>query len=116
VIDGQLEAAEDQHRLLLQARPDSLDDATVERLVRVFTEEVDLLAVYQEQLDRWRTEQLTVAQSREVERKGGQVACNRDVAAAIHAILAKSDLELGLEVLTGRSQLFPRRRPRRLQP
>jgi hypothetical protein len=92
VIDGQLEAADDQHRLLLQARPDSLDDATVERLVRVFTEEVDLLAVYQEQLDRWRTEQLTVAQSREVERKGGQVACNRDVAAAIHAILAKSDL------------------------
>jgi hypothetical protein len=128
VIDGQLEAAEDQHRLLLQARPGSLDDATVERLVRVFTEEVDLLAVYQEQLDRWRTEQLTVAQRREVERLGGQVAHNRDVAAAIlalaedlmattiDAILAKSDLELGLEVLTGRSQLFPRRRPRRPQP
>jgi hypothetical protein len=42
VIDGQLETAEEQHRLLLQAQPGSLDDATVERVVRVFTEEVDL--------------------------------------------------------------------------
>src|ERR1700682_6032967 len=55
VIDGQLEAAEEQHRLLRLARPRSLDHATVERVVRVFTEEVELLAVYGEQLDRWRS-------------------------------------------------------------
>jgi hypothetical protein len=40
VIDGQLEAAEEQHRLLLQARPGSLDNAIVERVVRIYTEEV----------------------------------------------------------------------------
>jgi hypothetical protein len=127
VIDGQLEAAEEQHRLLLQARPGSLDDATVERVTRVFTEEVDLLAVYQEQLDRWQAGPLTVAQRREVERLGGQVARNRNVAAAIlalaedlkattiDAILAKSDLELGIELLTGRSPLFPQGQPGRPQ-
>jgi hypothetical protein len=51
VVDGQLEAAEEQHRLLRLARPGSLDNVTVERVVRVFTEEVELLAVYSEQLD-----------------------------------------------------------------
>ncbi len=52
------------------------------------------------------------------------MARNRDVDAAIltlaenlkattiDAILAKSDLELGLEALTGRSPLFPRDPPR----
>ena len=125
VIGGQLEAAEEQHRLLLQARPGSLDDATVERVIRVFTEEIDLLAVYQEQLDRWQAGPL---QRREVERLHGQVARNRNVAAAIlalaenlkattvDAILAKSDLELGIELLTGRSPLFPQGQPGRPQP
>ena len=54
------------HRLLRLARPGSLDNATVERVVRVFTEEVELLAVYSEQLDRWRSGSLTVAQRLEV--------------------------------------------------
>lgn len=128
VIDGQLEAAEEQHRLLLQARPGSLDDAIVERVVRVYTEEVDLLAVFHEQLDRWCSGTLTVAQRQEVERLRGQLARNRQVDAAIltlaedlkattiDAILAKSDLELGLDVLTGQSPFFPRGRPRRPQP
>jgi hypothetical protein len=63
-----------------------------------------------------------------VDRLGRQVARNRDVAAAIlalakelkattiDAILAKSDLELGLEPLSSRSTLFPRGRPPRPQP
>ena len=128
VIDGQLEAAEEQHRLLRLARPGSLDNATVERVVRVFTEEVELLAVYSEQLDRWRSGSLTVAQRLEVERLRGQVAHNRDVDAAvlslaenlkattIDAILAKSDLELGLDVFTNRSPLFPRDPSQHPQP
>jgi len=128
VIDGQLEGAEEQHRLLLQAKPGALDDATVERVVRVFTEEAEFLVIYQEQLDRRRAQPLTIAQRREVDRLGRHVARNRDVAAAIlalaeelkattiDAILAKSDLELGLELLTGRSTLFPRARSPRPQP
>jgi hypothetical protein len=57
-----------------------------------------------------------------------QVARNVEVAAsilalaeelkaiAIDAIFAKSDLELGLELLTGRPPLSPRHRPRRPPP
>jgi hypothetical protein len=128
VIDGQLEAAEEQHRLLRQARPGSLDNATVERVVRVFTEEVELLAVHGEQLDRWRSGSLTVAQRLEVERLSGQLARNRDVDAAvlslaeqlkaitIDAMLAKSDLELGLEVLSDHSPLLSRDAPRPPKP
>jgi hypothetical protein len=56
----------------------------------------------------------------EVERLGGQVARNRDVAVAtlalaeelkpttIDAILATSDLEIGLELLARRSPLVPK--------
>src|ERR1700730_13903402 len=83
VIDGPLEAAEGQQGLLRLARPGSLDNATVERVVRVFTEEVELLAVYSEQLDRWRSGALTVAQRREVERLREQLARTRDVDAAV---------------------------------
>jgi hypothetical protein len=88
---------------LCLARPGSLANATVERVVRIFTGEVALLAVYSEQLHRWRSGSLTVAQRLEVERLRGQLARNRDVDAAvlslaeqlaettIDAILAKSD-------------------------
>ena len=111
VIDGQLKAAEEQRRLLLQARPGSLDEATIGRVARVFSEQIELLEVNQEQLDRWHTGPLTAAQRGEVERLSRQVARNREVAVAIlalaeelktttiEAILAKSDLELGLEFL-----------------
>jgi hypothetical protein len=128
VIDSQLEASEEQHRLLRLARPGSLDNATVKRVVRAFTEEVELLAVNSEQLDRWRSGSLTIAQRLEVERLRAQLAHNRDVDAAvlslaeqlkattIDAILAKSDVELGLEVLTDRSPLFPQDPPRHPQP
>jgi hypothetical protein len=113
LVDGQLEGAEEQYQLLLQARPGSLDDATVARVVRVFTEEMEFLDIYDEQLARWRRGTLTPAQRREVERLRGQVARNQKVASAIlelaeelkavtiDAILAKDDLEVGLEHLAG---------------
>jgi len=63
-----------------------------------------------------------------VERLSGHLARNRDVDAAvlslaeqfkattIEATLAKSDVELGLEVLTDHSPLLPRDPPRRPPP
>ena len=90
--------------------------------------ERELLAVYGEQLDRWHSGSLTVAQRLEVERLRAQLARNRDADAAvlslaeqlkattIDAILAKSDLDLGLEVLTDRSPLVSRDSPSRPQP
>jgi hypothetical protein len=83
VIDVQLEDAEEHHRLLLTAAPGSLDGAIVSRIVRVFTEEIAFLDLYDGQLARWRRGTLTPAQRREVERLCGQVARNRVVAGAI---------------------------------
>ncbi|MGH7748633.1 MAG: hypothetical protein ACREQ5_28320 [Candidatus Dormibacteria bacterium] len=120
LVAGQLEGAEEQHRLLLQARPGSLDDATVDRVVRVFSEELEFLDLYDEQFARWRKGPLTPTQRREVERLAAQVARNREVAdstlvlaeelkgSTINAILGMSDLELGLEFLGGG---FPSRPP-----
>jgi hypothetical protein len=83
VIDVQLEDAEEHHRLLLTAAAGSLDGAIVSRIVRVFTEEMAFLDLYDGQLARWRRGTLTPAQRREVERLCEQVARNRDVAGAI---------------------------------
>ena len=76
----------------------------------------------------WRTGPLTAGQLREVQRLGGQVTRNRDVATdilalakelkttTVEAILGKSDLELGLELLAGRSPLFSQGWQRKAQP
>jgi hypothetical protein len=118
LIDGQLAGAEEHYQTLGEARgrPRALDDATVQRVIRVFTEEVEFLDIYDEQLARWRAGPLTPAQCREMERLDAQVARHREVATAIvvlaeelsaitiDVILGKSDLELGLETLAG---LFP---------
>ncbi|MCA1672948.1 MAG: hypothetical protein LC799_12385, partial [Actinobacteria bacterium] len=115
VIDGQLAAVKDQHRMLVTAagRPYSLDNATVERVVRVFGETADGLWLYDEQLRRWANRRLTETQRTEVERLGAQVDILRDVVGdvlslatrlkgqTIEAMLAKSDLELGIEGLLG---------------
>ncbi len=113
VIDGQLAAVEDQHRMLVTAsgRPGSLDNATVERVVRVFGETAEGLWLYDEQLRRWANRRLTGTQRIEVERLVAQVDVLRDVvsqvlslatwlkAQTIETLLAKSDLQLGAEGL-----------------
>jgi hypothetical protein len=70
VIDEGLKAAEDQYRLLLEAkhRPSVLDDHTVERTVEVFGETHDDLWVFDEQLARWSRTGLTPRQRVEVDR------------------------------------------------
>ncbi len=115
VIDGQLAAVEDQHRMLVTAagRPHSLDDATVDRVARVFGETAEGLRLYDEQLRRWANRRLTETQRIEVERLVARVGVLRDVVGdvlslatrlksqTIEALLAKSDLELGIESLLG---------------
>lgn len=115
VIDGQLAAVEDQHRMLVTAagRPYSLDNATVERVARVFGETAEGLWLYDEQLRRWADRRLTETQRTEVERLGAQVDILRDVVGdvlslaarlkgqTIEALLAKSDVELAVESLPG---------------
>ncbi len=82
------------------------------RVVEVYTEQRDDLWLYEEQLRRWYTGTLTAAQRREVERLTGQLGRLRAVidtilalmdefkGATIEKMMAKSDLEVGLDMLT----------------
>ena len=113
LIDGELADGEEHHATLraVRDRPYVLDDATVERSIKPHAEQRDFLGVFAEQLARWRNEQPTDAQRRELNRLDGQLERLRAVLTAIlelakelkqgtiERVLAKSDLELGLEAL-----------------
>jgi hypothetical protein len=112
-IDGMLESAEEQYPTLEEGRPrpHMLDNYTVGRVVEVYTEQRDDLWLYEEQLRRWHAGTLTDTQRREVERLTGQLGRLRAVidkilalmdglkGGTIEQMLAKSDLEVGLEML-----------------
>ena len=95
----------------MRDRPYVLDDATVERSIKLHTEQRDFLGVFAEQLARWRHEHPTDAQRRELDRLEGQLERLRAVLTNILAlaeelqpgtierVLAQSDLELGIEAL-----------------
>lgn len=114
MVDGMLESAEENLASLKLARPGSLDDYTVGRVVEVYTAQRDDLWLYEQQLQRWRAVQLTPAQQGEVERLEGQVKRLRESVTAnlaladklkattIEAIMSKTDEQLGLEFLLGR--------------
>lgn len=113
LIDGELADAQEHHATLLSVRdqPYVLDDATVERSIKLHTEQRDFLGVFAEQLARWRHERPTDAQRRELDRLDGQLERLRAVLSAIlelakelkqgtiERVLAKSDLEFGIETL-----------------
>ena len=112
-IDGMLESANEQYETLQLAKPKPfvLDDATVGRVIQVYTTQQDDLWLFDEQLRRWERGTLTDAQRQEVERLAGQMLQLHEVIGAIlrlaeqfkertiEKVLAKSDVELGLETL-----------------
>lgn len=116
MIDGMLEAAEEQYPSLQDARsrPYVLDDYTVGRVVEVYTAQRNDLWLYEEQLRRWAALMLSIGQRGEVKRLIGQLGRLRAVIDAIltladelkvdtiERVLSKSDLEIGLEFLTRR--------------
>jgi signal transduction histidine kinase len=83
----------------------------VERSLTLHAEQQDFLGAFAEPLARWRNERPTVAQRRELDRLEGQLERLRKVLNAIlelaeelkqgtiERVLAKNDLELGLEAL-----------------
>jgi len=113
LIDRMLRGTQEQYQTLLEARPKPhvLDDYTVGRLVEVYTTQQDDLWLWDEQLRRWAGEDLGAPRRREVERLRGQMAALHKVVddilalaeelgrGTIETVLAKDDVELGLEVL-----------------
>ena len=113
LIDGELADGQEHQATFLSVRdrPYVLDDATVERSIKLHTEKRDFLGVFAEQLASWRNGQPTDAQRQELDRLEGHLERLRTVLddilaladelkqGTIERVLAKSDLELGIEAL-----------------
>jgi hypothetical protein len=95
-------------------RPHVLDDATIDRVEQVHTEQMEFVDIYTQQINRWRTEKPSASQARELDRMEKQNQQLRGVTAEVLAlgnelrkgtierVLGMSDLELGLQYLLGR--------------
>lgn len=100
-------------------QPYLLDDATVNRVIAVYTEQRDDLWLYEEQIRRWQAGRPTSGQLAEIDRLTHSLTTVRaDLSAildlaqrlksgTINAVLARSDLELGIEALMGRPTSAP---------
>ncbi|MFZ1829496.1 MAG: hypothetical protein WAW42_12165 [Candidatus Competibacteraceae bacterium] len=91
LIDGELADGQEHHATLLSVRdrPYVLDDATVERSIKLHTEQRDFLGVFAEQLARWRHEHPSDAQRRELDRLEGQLERLRAVLEEILKLAAE---------------------------
>ncbi len=115
MIDGALDDTRDHVGTLNEARalPHVLDDATIDRIERVHTEQLEFVDIYDRQISRWRIEKPTADQIRELDRMEAQNRQLRDVTMEVLAlagelrkgtidrIMGMSDLELGLQALLG---------------
>src|SRR5271167_4973657 len=101
-------------------RPHVMDDATVDRIDRVHTEQLEFVDIYAQQIGRWRTERPSADQARELDRMEERNRHLRDAITTVLAlsrelrkgtierVLEKSDIELGLEALRGSRPANPR--------
>ena len=116
MIDGMLESAEDVSQSLQQAedRPHVMNEYTVGRVREVHGTQRKDLWLYEEQLARWSTADPTLAQRQEIDRLTHQLDRLRRVLtctltrtdarkeATIERVMATSDIEVAIEVLTGK--------------
>jgi hypothetical protein len=119
ILDEMLDDALQQQANLQQAkaRPYLLDDQTIERLRSAHSQQADDLWLLAEQLRRWQAQTLTAAQRDEVTRLSGQLEqlrlqieailslADELKSGTIESLLGKSDLDIALDVLSGKLQL-----------
>jgi hypothetical protein len=103
-----------------KARPHVLDNATIGRVERVHTEQMEFIAIYTQQISRWRDEKPSDSQTSTLDRMATRNQQLRDVTAdvlalarelrkgTIERILTMGDAELGLQSLLG-NRLTPER-------
>lgn len=115
MIDGMLEEVQSQHQNMLEAqkKPHTMDDATIARVIDVYSEQHEFLWVYREQLSRWKQENPTPKQTKEITRLEKQVdkidqtltgilSIADDIKdKTIDSILGKNDMDLAMDVLMG---------------
>lgn len=116
MIDTSLNDTREHLNTLSKAkdRPHVLDDATIDRVEQVHTEQMEFVDIYTQQIGRWRSQRLSASQARELDRMEKQNQQLRGITAdvlalasqlrkgTIERILGMSDLELGLQYLLGR--------------
>jgi hypothetical protein len=116
MIRDMLAGAKEQYESLEPCRPKPhvLDDHLIGRVLKLYREQKEDLPLYQEQLALWKQEGLSTEQRTEVEALAGTLAqaaalIDRVIALAeelsegtIDKVLAKSDLQAGVEALLGR--------------
>ncbi|NHR04480.1 hypothetical protein HA052_04650 [Chromobacterium haemolyticum] len=115
VVDDQLASLQQQLDNLerAHARPGSMDDVTIDRVLLAFGETRDLLPVFARQLNHWRDSSPSAAQRDELDRLDRQLTKSRKALDAILALapeiktqtieslIARSDAILGLEGVQG---------------
>ena len=110
---------DEQYQTLLEAedKPHVLDDALVDRVIQLYTTQAEDVAIFDQQLTRWKKEDLTPAKKQEIDLLSEQLQQLRELEAkilslaeklkqgTINSILRKSDVELAIEVLSGKRTL-----------
>jgi len=110
MVDGLLDEAERQYANLAACRskPHVLDDYTVDRVLKVYSDQAEGVDLYEEQLARWSKLDVGSTQRRELARLSAKIPAIRARIAeiltlakelkqgTIETILAKSDYELRL--------------------
>jgi hypothetical protein len=114
LIDGQWEDTQEQLKTLSEVRhkPHVLDDMTVARICKVYTEQAEFIWVFEAQLTKWQQEEyLTSSQEAEIKRLEDRVRqWKQDLKSildlaeelkhgTIEKVLAKDDLALGIQAL-----------------
>ena len=116
MVDAQLEEVETQLQSLREAQkqPHVLDDYTVGRVLKVYGEQQEFMWVYEAQVERWQKEPLSQTQQQQLEQMSRQLKqiepglseilkIAEDLKGkTIESILGKSDVELALDVLSGK--------------
>lgn len=113
-IDEILNYTNEQYQSLFstQFKPDVLDDVTLDRVFRFYSEQEEYIGIYGEQLIRWKKENLNSNQEAEIARIFKQVksleVVNNNILALAHELkggcidrILEIDNELGLKILTG---------------
>ncbi|MBU3200931.1 hypothetical protein LL037_12685 [Clostridium estertheticum] len=112
MISDQLEEAKDQYENLLkaQSKPYVLNDEILERVNKVFSEQLDFICLYENQISKWHNEETLTAtletnlsKSQVQLKELSKVITNILALAAelkngtIEKVIGKSGLELGME-------------------
>lgn len=115
MVNGMLASSEEQlaNMRLAAEKPHVIDEGMLERITALYTKQLDDHWLFEEQYARWRHEDLTVSEEKEVERLIQQSSKLRVVTeeilhlassiagSTIEKILAMDEAELALKVLSG---------------